>query len=187
MSRKAVFLDRDGVINRAFVREGKPYPPAGIAELEILPGVAEALQRLSAAGYYLAVVTNQPDVSRGKATRASIEAIHDILRERLPVDEVRVCYHDDRDECPCRKPAPGMILDAAREAGIDLPSSYMVGDRWRDVEAGRRAGCVTVFVDHGYTETEPVSPDLRVSSLAEAADRILSGAGRNSNTRGSKA
>ncbi len=173
-ARRAVFLDRDGVINRAVVRDGKPYPPASTDEVEVLPGVADGLRRLKAAGYVLIVVTNQPDVARGRQTREAVEAIHARLAAALPVDDFRVCYHDDKDDCACRKPKPGMIAAAARDHGVDLASSVMVGDRWRDVEAGRRAGCRTVFIDYGYSEPSPARPDAVVRSLAEAADYILS-------------
>ncbi len=170
MSRAAVFLDRDGVLNRAVVRDGKPYPPASAEETELLPGVEEAVARLKAAGYALIVVTNQPDVGRGLQTRAAVEAIHARLAARLPVDEFRVCYHDDADACECRKPAPGLIRQAPL---YDLARSVIVGDRWRDIEAGRRAGLrASVLVDYGYRERH-ADPDVRVSSLGEAADWIL--------------
>ncbi len=172
--QRAVFLDRDGVINRAVVRDGKPYPPASVDELDVLPGVADALARLKAAGYLLVVVTNQPDVARGRQTRAAIDAIHARLAATLPIDDFRVCCHDDQDACECRKPKPGMITAAARQHGVDPAASVMVGDRWRDVEAGRRAGCRTVFIDCGYVENAPRNPDVVVRSLAEAADYILS-------------
>jgi D-glycero-D-manno-heptose 1,7-bisphosphate phosphatase len=171
--RRAVFLDRDGVINRAVVREGKPYPPASADDVEVLPGVAAALGRLKAAGYLLVVVTNQPDVARGAQSRQGVEAIHARLASQLPIDAFRVCYHDDRDGCLCRKPKPGLIVDAARDFGIDLRQSVMVGDRWRDVEAGRHAGCATAFIDCGYTERKPDKPDTVVLSLRQATDWIL--------------
>lgn len=170
---KAVFLDRDGVINRAIVREGKPYPPADLGELEILPGVKDALLTLKAAGYLLVVVTNQPDVARGTTPRETVEAINDALGAALPIDEFRTCYHDSGDGCDCRKPLPGALLSAAAKHGIALSDSFMVGDRWRDIEAGEKAGCHTIFIDYGYTEKQPEAPDYRVSSLSEAADVIL--------------
>lgn len=173
-SRRAVFLDRDGVINRAVVRDAKPCPPACVEVLEVLPGVAGALERLKAAGYLLIVVTNQPDVARGTQSRTVVEAIHTRLASLLPIDEFRVCYHDDGDACTCRKPKPGMILDAARTHGVDLHASVMVGDRWRDIEAGERAGCATVFLDHGYAERKPQRTDAIFASLPEAAEWILS-------------
>lgn len=171
--RRAVFLDRDGVINRAMVQNGRPYPPLGLDELEILPGVPEAIARLRAAGFRLIVVTNQPDVARGKQTRKVVEAMHAVLQTQLPLDEFRVCYHDDADGCACRKPAPGMLQRAAKDANLDLGTSFMVGDRWRDIEAGRRAGCTTVLIDYHYAETERTQPHARVSSLSEAAAWIL--------------
>ncbi|MGI2033772.1 D-glycero-alpha-D-manno-heptose-1,7-bisphosphate 7-phosphatase [Rhizobium panacihumi] len=170
---KAVFLDRDGVINRAVVREGKPYPPKDLAGMEILPGVADALTRLKAAGYLLIVVTNQPDVARGTTKRETVEEINDFLHTTLSIDEVRTCYHDSGDGCDCRKPKPGSILSAAAEHDIDLEKSFMVGDRWRDTEAGERAGCRTIFIDYAYDEKQPETVDYRVSSLSEAADIIL--------------
>jgi D-glycero-D-manno-heptose 1,7-bisphosphate phosphatase len=172
--RRAVFLDRDGVINRARVCDGKPYPPASVDELEVLPGVAASLHRLKAAGYLLVVVTNQPDVARGTQSKAVVEAMHARLAALLPIDEFRTCYHDDSDKCTCRKPQPGLILDAASTHDVDLGSSVMVGDRWRDIEAGRRAGCATVFLDYGYNERQPEAPDAVVGSLEEAAAWILS-------------
>ena len=136
---KAAFLDRDGVINRAVVRHGKPYPPAEVAEVEILPGVADAVARLRSAGYaVVVVVTNQPDIARGSTTRATVDAIHAHMRAELGLDDIRVCPHDDVDGCDCRKPKPGLLLKAP---AYDMPASVMVGDRWRDIEAGRTARC----------------------------------------------
>jgi len=170
--KRAVFLDRDGVINRAVVRDGKPYPPDSLAELQLVDDAASSLQRLHDAGYLLIVVTNQPDVARGKQSREEVEAIHDALRAQLPIDEFIACYHDDADGCDCRKPKPGALLEAAERHQIDLRNSHMIGDRWRDVEAGQRAGCTTYFIDYGYAEKQPAPPFVRVRSLAEAVDTI---------------
>src|SRR5262249_51087683 len=149
-------------------RNGKPYPPASVDELVIADGAREALERLKAADYRLVVVTNQPDVARGAQTRDVVEAIHAALVAALPLDEVRVCYHDDRAACGCRKPAPGLLLQAPAH---DLPRSVMVGDRWRDVEAGMRAGVgACVLIDRAYAEPMTVEPDARVRTLTEAAD-----------------
>jgi D-glycero-D-manno-heptose 1,7-bisphosphate phosphatase len=174
--RRAVFLDRDGVLNRAFVREGKPYPPDSLAELEILPGVAETLERLRGAGFLNVVVTNQPDVATGKQRRQVVEAMNRQLFERLAVDAVKVCYHTDADGCACRKPKPGMLVEAAAELGIDLGKSFMVGDRWRDVAAGQAAGCLAFFIDRGYTEKRPNNPYVSVKSLPEVLGHILASA-----------
>lgn len=171
--KRAVFLDRDGVINRAFVREGRSYPPASLDEVEILPKVKLALNDLKTAGYLLIVVTNQPDVATGKTSKLVVDQINNHLGNSLPIDEFRTCYHDDKDDCHCRKPLPGSFLDAAREHQIDLNHSFMVGDRWRDIEAGTAAGCKTFFINYGYQEKQPDFPDFIVSSLAEAAEIII--------------
>jgi D-glycero-D-manno-heptose 1,7-bisphosphate phosphatase len=171
---RAVFLDRDGVLNRPVVREGKPYPPASADELKVSPDAPAALAALKQAGFRLYVVTNQPDVARGAATRAAVERIHAALGEALPLDGFYVCYHDDGDRCECRKPKPGLLLAAAAEHGISLGASYLIGDRWRDIEAGQRAGCRTAWLDFGYAEPGPAAPpDARVASLVEAAAWIL--------------
>jgi D-sedoheptulose 7-phosphate isomerase len=170
----AVFLDRDGVINRAFVRDGKPYSPPTPEDLDVLPGVPEALRDLRSHGYKLLVVTNQPDVGRGKQSRESLEAMHQDLRARLSLDDILVCTHTDADDCDCRKPLPGMLLEAAKKHNIDLAASYMVGDRWKDIDAGYNAGCKTILVDYGYSERSPERvPGLIVKSLREAADWII--------------
>jgi D-glycero-D-manno-heptose 1,7-bisphosphate phosphatase len=171
--RQAVFLDRDGVLNRAFVRNGKPYPPSKIEELEMLPGVSEACHDLRRAGFLLIMVTNQPDVARGRQTRKVVEAINRILSDRLSLDDIKVCYHDNSDNCKCRKPEPGLFLEAAQEWKLDLSGSFVVGDRWKDIEAGRRAGCSTIFVDYGYSEVRPESFDKLAASLTDAVDWIL--------------
>jgi len=172
--RKAVFLDRDGVINRSVIRGGKPYSPLSLEEVQILPGVSDALKKLRAVGFLLICVTNQPDVARGKQSKEVVETIHEMLFDSLPLDEILVCYHDDCDGCPCRKPAPGLLLSAADRYAIDLERSFMVGDRWRDIEAGWNAGCKTVFIEYGYEEKSPSNPpDIKIVSLAEAVDWIL--------------
>lgn len=173
--RRAVFLDRDGVINRALVREGKPYPPSRLAEFEILPGVEAACARLKQAGFLLVVATNQPDVGRGTLTQEIVEATHARMCRVLPIDRVEVCYHPGKggSDCDCRKPKPGMLLRAARELDIDLRASWMVGDRWRDIDCGHAAGCRTILIDYGYAEELRQNPDFRAHSLQEAADIIL--------------
>jgi D-glycero-D-manno-heptose 1,7-bisphosphate phosphatase len=171
----AVFLDRDGVINRTTVRDGTPYPPQTLSEVEILPGVPESLQQLAALGFKLIVVTNQPDVARGTQTRGTVEAINLLLMSRLPqLSAAYVCYHDTADNCECRKPKSGMLLQAAEEHGIDLSRSYMVGDRWGDVVAGAAAGCTTLLIDLPYSQCHRCSPDHKVADLLEAT-RVIEG------------
>jgi D-sedoheptulose 7-phosphate isomerase len=180
--RPAVFLDRDGVINRTVVRDGKPFPPSSVKELELLPGVASSLHDLKAHGFNLFVITNQPDIARGTQSRAAVEGIHQALASSLPIDGIFVCYHDDADDCACRKPKPGLLLEAQRLHNIDLSRSFVVGDRWRDIDAGHNAGCKTVLIDYGYREQPPAQPpEATVRSLREAADWIISSSLKESN------
>jgi D-glycero-D-manno-heptose 1,7-bisphosphate phosphatase len=171
--RRAVFLDRDGVINRSILRDGRPYAPSNLAEFVILPSVPKAIRRLRDAGFLAIVATNQPDVAVGKQSVEMITRMHQLLCELAPINDIRICYHIDTDACECRKPKPGMLLAAAREHDIDLARSYMVGDRWRDVAAGKAAGCMTIFIDHGYEEPPPENPDTVVTDLPQAVRWIL--------------
>jgi len=171
----AIFLDRDGVLNRNYLwQDGKTHPPASLAELELLPGVAEACHLLHGAGYRLIVVTNQPDVARGTQIRSVVEAINCSLGDQLPLDAFYVCYHDNGDGCACRKPQPGLLLQAAHRWDIDLHGSFMVGDRMTDVEAGQRAGCRTVLISEGHPAYQGAqAADFCASSLRTATDWIL--------------
>jgi D-glycero-D-manno-heptose 1,7-bisphosphate phosphatase len=161
------------VLNGAPVRDGRPQSPSAVEEVEILPGVPGACERLRDKSFLLIVVTNQPEVARGRLTHRSVEEINDFLRSRLSLDDVRVCYHDDPDGCYCRKPKPGMLLAAARDLDISLNRSFLVGDRWKDIEAGRRAGCRTVLIDYGYAEPHPSGMDFTTDALSSAVDWIL--------------
>lgn len=169
-----MFLDRDGVLNEAIVRDGRPYSPVTIDQLRIVPDAAAALGRLKAAGFLLIVVTNQPEVARGTQTRPAVEAMNAELGRQLPLDAFFTCWHDDPDECQCRKPKPGLLEEAAASLGIDLHRSFLVGDRWRDIDAGAAAGCRTVLIDYHYQERTPDhQPDHRSTTLADATDWIL--------------
>jgi D-glycero-D-manno-heptose 1,7-bisphosphate phosphatase len=172
-AKSVVFLDRDGVLNQAIIRNGKPYPPRDLSEFVITYGAGAALEELKREGFLLIVVTNQPDIARGKANRAAVEKINAHLAAILPLDAIEVCEHDDKDQCDCRKPKPGMILRAREKLGADLAGSFMVGDRWRDIETGRRAGCRTILIGDGYGETFPSAPTIKLASLPEAASWIL--------------
>ena len=171
--RVAVFLDRDGTLNRAEVVDGIPRPPAEAVQLTWLPGVPSALERLKRAGLWLVVVTNQPDVKRGRISLASVEAINARVLAELPVDAIETCFHDDIDRCPCRKPRPGLLLDAARRLDLDLAASFLVGDRWRDIGAGRAAGCTTIWLRHPWREETWVPPDYEAADMTDAAEFIL--------------
>ena len=171
--RPAVFLDRDGVLNRTTVRNAVSHPPQLLEEFELLPGVLEALTDLRTAGFVLVVVTNQPDLATGRIRPEVAEAIHQKLRALLPIDDIKVCGHVDEDDCSCRKPRPGMLLDAGKRWGLDLTYSLMVGDRWSDIEAGQAAGCLSLLVVTPQSGRDRCRPDHCVESLAEAADWIL--------------
>ncbi len=172
---RAIFLDRDGVINRPVIREGKPYPPGSLAEFEILPGVPEACNALKKLRFLLVIVTNQPDVGRGTLAREAVESIHAWLLQQLPIDRLMTCFHAGvacGDPCRCRKPQPGMLFQAAEELKINLAKSFMIGDRWRDVDCGFNAGCKTIFIDWGYEEKLKRDPDFRAHDLPGAAQLI---------------
>ncbi len=171
---RAVFLDRDGVLNEPLIRDGRPYPPSCLAELRVSEGAAGALAELKRRGYLLIVVTNQPDVARGTISRERVEELNAELGKALPIDAFYTCWHDDSDGCNCRKPLPGLLLAAAERYGIDLAGSVLVGDRWRDIDAGAAAGCATVLIDRGYRERGPDHPPrARAASLPDAVRQIL--------------
>lgn len=169
--KKAIFLDRDGVLNQAIIKNGKPYPPATLDELEIIEGVPFALRLLKDLGFLLIGVTNQPDVARGTTPKVFVEKVNSILLKGLPLLDIKVCYHDDIDSCNCRKPLPGLLLQAAYEHNIDLTKSIMIGDRWKDIHAGKNAGCQTIWINRAYSEKKPI-PDFIANSLLDAANWI---------------
>jgi D-glycero-D-manno-heptose 1,7-bisphosphate phosphatase len=182
VSRRAVFLDRDGVLNRTTVLNGVPHPPADVADLEVLPGVHEALALLGGEGLLRIVVTNQPDVARRTQTREAVDAINDRLMRELPLDAVYTCYHQDADRCDCRKPQPGLLAKAGEAFRIDLHASFIVGDRWSDAAAGRAAGCTTFLLDVPYSQSARCPPDFHAPDLLHAARTIVALVRRNRDT-----
>jgi D-glycero-D-manno-heptose 1,7-bisphosphate phosphatase len=181
VARRAVFLDRDGVLNRPVVRNGQPYSPPSVEDFELYDDVAAGCARLKAAKFLLVVITNQPDVGRGTQPRQAVEAMHSKMQSALPcLDRIEVCYHagDDYGEsCDCRKPRPGLILRAAAELNVDLGASYVIGDRWRDIDCARAAGCRAIFIQRGYQERLRATPDFTVTDFTEAVNTILGDAG----------
>lgn len=171
---RAVFLDRDGVINRPEVRDGKPYAPRRLQDFRLLPGAVRAIHDLKQAGLLVIVVTNQPDIGNGLVAAAEIDAMHDKLRRLSPVDDILICPHRQDAGCQCRKPRPGMLIEAAAKWKIDLKNSFMVGDRWGDIVAGQRGGCYNIFIDRHYKEPQQTEPDSRAASLPAAARLIIS-------------
>lgn len=172
IKRRAVFLDRDGVLNRTQVINGKPFAPKKLEDFYIIPNSAEALVRLKNLNYLLIVVSNQPDVGNGEVDKSTVIQMNKILVKELPIDKIKVCFHSQREDCECRKPKPGMLFDAASELNIDLKKSFMIGDRWSDISAGASASCSTILIDYSYNETLIERPDFRLTSLGEAVNKI---------------
>jgi D-glycero-D-manno-heptose 1,7-bisphosphate phosphatase len=166
--RKAIFLDRDGVLNQTIFRNGKPRAPYTLEEFVLFDGVPQAITQLRNLNYLLIVVTNQPDVARGWVSRDAVDLVNNKLRELVLVDDIKICFHTDQENCQCRKPKPGMLLKATEEWDIDLTQSFMIGDRHSDIEAGKSAGCKTVLIGHA-DQSSSVVPDFQMNSLLEAA------------------
>jgi D-glycero-D-manno-heptose 1,7-bisphosphate phosphatase len=171
MLKRAIFLDRDGVINRVIMKEGKPYSPRKLSDFRLTDGIRDVLIRLKEDGFLLLVVTNQPDISRGLIRWDELNVIHDLIRSELPVDDIIVCPHDNDDGCDCRKPKPGMIVDSARKWGIDIGGSFLIGDTWKDMGAGEKAGCTTILLDAPYNQD--VNSNHRIKNISEALKIIL--------------
>ena len=172
---RAVFLDRDGVLVVPEFRDGRSFAPRRLADFRLYDQADYWLGRMKDAGFRLVVVTNQPDVGSGLVELTVVEEMHRRLAEALPVDAIEACYHQRGDGCDCRKPKPGMLQRAAERLSLNCARSFMIGDRAGDVEAGRAAGCTTIFIDLGYVDERPERPDFTVSSLDEAAQIVLRG------------
>ena len=177
VARRAVFLDRDGVINRVVIRDGTPHPPSRLEDFELYEDVFDGCARLKAANFLLVVITNQPDVGRGTQTRQTVEAMNLKMQSALPfLDRIEICYHAGeryRDVCSCRKPRPGLILRAAAALNIDPKTSYVIGDRWRDIDCAHAAGCRAILIQRNYDETLRETPDFTVTNFGEAAAAVL--------------
>ncbi len=171
--RKAIFFDRDGVINKVILKDGKPFSPRKFEEFKLLDGIREVLERFKAEGFLNIVITNQPDVARGMMDWETVEKIHKFIEENLPIDDIFVCPHDDIDNCHCRKPKPGMLLEAAKKWHINLKESFMIGDSWKDIEAGRAAGCATILLNNLYNKK--VEADFRVRDIDLAMKITVNG------------
>jgi D-glycero-D-manno-heptose 1,7-bisphosphate phosphatase len=179
--RPAVFLDRDGVVTDPVLVGGRERPAWSLAELVVTTGAADAVRALREAGFALVVVTNQPDIARGGLTPEVLAGIHEHLGSRLVLDAVYVCPHDGAEGCDCRKPSPGMLLRAAADLDLDLARSWLVGDRWVDIAAGRAAGVRTVLVERpgSFAPTSAgapphnLAPDFVVAGVVDAAGAII--------------
>jgi D-glycero-D-manno-heptose 1,7-bisphosphate phosphatase len=168
---RAVFFDRDGVVNKIILRDGKPFSPRTIEEFVLTEGIRETVSSLKKRGYKTILISNQPEVARGRITLDTLDQMMQRVQREVGLDDLFICLHDDDDRCACRKPEPGMILEASRKWKIDLRASFVIGDTWKDMEAGKAAGCKTILLDAVYNRD--VRSDFRVTSLAEAAELIL--------------
>jgi len=177
---KAIFLDRDGVLNEPWIVNKRPYPPSGVETTAIMVGISEALDMLSKYGYLIICVTNQPDVGRGIQTVEEVEKINNFLIDNLPIDRMYTCYHTDEDSCNCRKPKTGLFANALRDfPDLDFSKSWMIGDRWKDVKAGKTVGCKTIFIDYGYDEPYPEPEDVDI--ILKSIDKIVEVISRHDN------
>lgn len=171
---KAIFLDRDGVINKTIFKMGKPRAPYTLEEFSFIDGVKEAVQSFKDNGFIIIVVTNQPDVARGWVSMEQVELVNNLVKDKLAVDEIKACFHTEKDQCNCRKPKPGMLLEAAESWDIDLEKSFMVGDRLSDVEAGHAAGCKSILVGGEEKPSSVIVPEFYCADLLTASKWILS-------------
>jgi len=171
--RRVVFLDRDGVLTIPIEVEGKGYAPRSVSELKFYDDAVDSVTRLKTAGFDVVIVTNQPDVSTGLITQSTLEDIHDVVGSRLKVDRIRTCTHLAVNACQCRKPLPGLLIDEDLEESLSFRSSWMVGDRDSDIEAGMAVGCETIFIDRGWTGETGEKADLTVANLTHAVDAIV--------------
>jgi D-glycero-D-manno-heptose 1,7-bisphosphate phosphatase len=178
---RAVYLDRDGVLNEVAGDGLASRPPRMVEDLRIVAGAEAAIERLRRAGFSLIVVTNQPDVARGTLALDDAVEITKVIVDRLELDGAYVCPHDNPDRCPCRKPKPGMLDRAARDWGIDQTASWLIGDRWVDIAAGLGAGVRTVLIEQpfswssagGSTPPDGLVPEFSVPSISDAAEMVL--------------
>lgn len=175
MKNRAVFLDRDGVLNKVNLINGIPHPPRSLKEVKIYEDVESSLIELRNAGYILVIVTNQPDVARGATNKKTVIEINNFIARLLKIQYVSICFHDDKHICHCRKPKPGMLYDFSKRLGLDLSRSFMVGDRWRDIDAGNAAGCTSIFIDRGYQEALSSNPSFIVKNMYEVVQIIKKG------------
>jgi len=164
---RAIFLDRDGVINEVVIENSKPASPRKLEEFRLILDIEKPLQHFRESGFLNIVITNQPDVARGLLSLEVLEKMNRHIKESLPIDDILFCPHDDNDMCLCRKPNPGLIISAAKTWGIDLSKSYFIGDTWRDMEAGKKVGCKTVLLNKSYNNDTHSGYDFKINSLNE--------------------
>ena len=170
---KAIFLDRDGVINEVIFRgSNKPIAPWSLKDVILIPGIKNPIDKLCNMGFLLFVVSSQPDISKGHLKLHTVKKMNEIILDKFPIKEVSICPHEDRHNCLCRKPKPGMLIDLSKKWAVDLNSSFLIGDNWKDIYAGKAAGCKTILLDRQYNSS--VEADFHINDLSEAVSIINS-------------
>tara|TARA_B100000530_G_C15725700_1_gene395741 strand:- start:72 stop:614 length:543 start_codon:yes stop_codon:yes gene_type:complete len=172
--KKAIFLDRDGVLVIPIFKNGRSYAPLELNDFKVFPDAKESIKKLKMLGFKIIVITNQPDIHDNILTKEIVDEMNLILKKKVDYDDIEVCY-DKIASSPRRKPNPGMIYDSAQKWNINIKESYLIGDRFSDIEAGIKAGCKgNIFIDYNYTsETSPTKQDYSCSTLSEAANWIF--------------
>lgn len=171
--QKAVFFDRDGVLNHLVQRDGSYYSPKKFEDFRIVNEAKEVVNRVQAMGFLAIVISNQPDISRGKLKQSELDKMTDLLFKKLNVDDIFYCTHDDNNDTGCRKPAPGLFFTAQKKYNIDFNKSFMIGDTWKDVEAAKTAGISMILLDNNYNQD--LEDVIGVKSLPEIVSLIKNG------------
>ena len=171
-NRKAIFLDRDGTLNKAYIENGLPISPSSLNKFKIIKGVKKSINRLKKLNFLCILITNQPDVFRGKISKKTVVKMNSYIKKKIKLDDMFVCYHDNEHNCSCRKPKPGLLLKASKKWKIDLKKSFMIGDRWKDILAGKKVGCKTIFINNNYKNDKKVKADFTFKSLLKAVNKI---------------
>src|SRR5512138_31798 len=169
--KRAVFIERDAILNEVRSGPKQQISPLTLEEFKVNLSAKEPLQKLKASGFVLIATTNQPGLSRGYQSRRELDRMHDILRRTFPLDDILVCPHDEADHCPCRKPRPGLLIEAAFKWHINLDHSFVISDKWQDAEAARTAGCTSLLIKSPYVGQ--VHHDFILSDLHGIAEKIL--------------
>ena len=171
-NRKAIFLDRDGTLNKAYIENGLPISPSSLNKFKIIKGVKKSINRLKKLNFLCILITNQPDVFRGKISKKTVVKMNSYIKKKIKLEDMFVCYHDNEHNCSCRKPKPGLLVKASKKWKIDLKKSFMIGDRWKDILAGKKVGCKTIFINNNYKNDKKVKADFTFKSLLKAVNKI---------------
>ena len=170
---KAVFFDRDGVLNRAIIKDKKPYAPRNFSKFVLYKSTPEFIKILCNKGYKIFLVTNQPDIGNGFTDLSELNKMHDYLCSLIKFDEIFVCLHSQSQKCICRKPSPFFVLEAKKKYNLNLKNSYFIGDRYSDYQTANKAGCNFLFIDRFYRETPIFSYKKSYKHVNECIKHIL--------------